>query len=174
MELEIRAIGRDELKVLSRVHHDAWTQAYTSFYPEWFLAERSPEFFHGLWYTFLDDDQRLVSAAMVGGRFCGFVRYGRPAAESRPSSSRSGELLTMYILRSERGKGIGTRLLKYAEARMRELGYRDALLFVVQDLHGSVAFYEANGWRWTGEYESIDLGGYSPEMLRMEKILAEE
>ncbi len=171
MALEIRPVGRHELKAVSKLHHDVWAETYAGVYPEWFLNERSSEFFHGLWQTFLDDDQRLINAAVLDSRLCGFVRYGRPSAGSKPRSESTGELLTMYVLPTDRGKGIGTGLLRHAEARMFELGYRDALLFVVREITRSVSFYEANGWRWDGEVECTDFGGYGPESLRMEKVL---
>jgi ribosomal protein S18 acetylase RimI-like enzyme len=171
MNAAIRKPEYGELKALSMVHYQAWTHAYKGVYPDWFMATRNPDFFYGLWRTFLDDDTRPVLVATTDGELCGFVRYGRPNASSRPQTARTGEILTMYLLAGHRGNGIGTALLNAAELEMARQGCRDALLFVIQAMPASVGFYEKNGWRITGEPQRADFGGFDPFLLRMEKTL---
>ena len=57
------------------------------------------------------------------------------------------ELQKLYLIPSERGKGIGRALLRFIEERARELGYRAVYLETHSNLSGALRLYEKAGYR---------------------------
>jgi putative acetyltransferase len=78
--------------------------------------------------------------ALVGT--CGL--YPVEGAADRP---RTVELRKMYLCPSLRGQGQGRRLLEWALARARELGFRRMTLETASALKDAIALYERNGFR---------------------------
>lgn len=77
-----------------------------------------------------DDTGRLVGT-------CGLFPLGDGVVELRK----------MYLAPSLRGRGQGRRLLDWAFARARELGFRRMTLETASALHDAIALYERNGFR---------------------------
>ena len=61
----------------------------------------------------------------------------------------------LFVAPSERGKGVGERLLADAEARMRESGVKEANLYVALGNDGAFRFYERHGWTAAGEVNKV-------------------
>jgi ribosomal protein S18 acetylase RimI-like enzyme len=61
----------------------------------------------------------------------------------------------LFVAPSERGKGVGERLLADAEARMRESGVKEAYLYVAQGNDGVVRFYERHDWTDAGKVDKV-------------------
>lgn len=59
------------------------------------------------------------------------------------------ELRKMYLVPSARGQGQGRRLLEWALARARELGFRRMTLETATVLKDAIALYERNGFTRT-------------------------
>lgn len=60
---------------------------------------------------------------------------------------RTVELRKMYLVPAARGQGQGRRLLDWAFARARELGFRRMTLETATALKDAIALYERNGFR---------------------------
>jgi len=68
----------------------------------------------------------------------------------------SGANLDMlFIAPSERGRGVGERLLVDAETRMREKEVKEAYLYVALGNDGAVRFYERHGWTDVGKVDKV-------------------
>ena len=57
------------------------------------------------------------------------------------------ELQKIYLVESERGRGLGLELLEAVEAQARKLGYRRIYLETHTSLHEAVRLYERCGYR---------------------------
>jgi putative acetyltransferase len=64
-----------------------------------------------------------------------------------PVSAEIIELRKMYVAPAVRGSGQGRRLLDWALARSRELGFRRIRLETASVLKTAIALYEQNGFR---------------------------
>lgn len=64
-----------------------------------------------------------------------------------PLESAVVELRKMYLVPALRGRGQGRRLLEWAFARARELGFRRMTLETATVLKDAIALYERNGFR---------------------------
>ena len=71
------------------------------------------------------------------------VRHG--ADDTWPTGDLIGEIDSLAVLASERGRGIGSLLLDAAEAHLAAHGAYDVLLDVVVGNASAIAFYERRG-----------------------------
>jgi GNAT superfamily N-acetyltransferase len=70
---------------------------------------------------------------------------GMLGIESR--SADSTELRRMYLDRPHRGRGIAQRMLQFAEARARELGFTRLILSTAEIQKAAIALYRKSGYR---------------------------
>ena len=61
----------------------------------------------------------------------------------------------LFVAASERGKGVGARLLVDAEALMRENGVKEAYLYVALRNDGAIRFYKRHRWVDAGKSNKI-------------------
>jgi RimJ/RimL family protein N-acetyltransferase len=150
----IRPGTPEDAAVTARIHVDSWAAAYTLPGPT--LAQRlehhrlSPP-------TFVAD---------VEGEIVGFVAVGA----SRDADA-DGELYTIYVDPAHWGAGVGRELIRAGEERMRELGYRHAVLWMLDGNARAQRFYEAAGWNLDGERRTIEFVGQSLPEVRFAKQL---
>ena len=87
-----------------------------------------------------------MNVAEDGGRIVAFVSVG----PSRDDDAE-GELYAIYALPEAWGTGAGAALMQAGLAAMRAAGYRDAVLYVLDDNPRARRFYEREGWGSTAE-----------------------
>ena len=71
-----------------------------------------------------------------------------------PTGLRNGEYLVIHAMAVDRSagrSGIGTEILGFCEREARDKGYRALRVDVVPDNHPAKAFYEKNGFVYTGD-----------------------
>lgn len=95
----------------------------------------------------LEQPETVVVTASRAGDPVGYcvahVRHGADA--TRPTGDVIGEIESLAVLASERGRGIGTLLLDAAEAHLASHGARDVMLAVLVGNADAIAFYERRG-----------------------------
>jgi RimJ/RimL family protein N-acetyltransferase len=150
----IRPATAEDAEAAARVHVDSWAAAYTFRGPS--LEQR------------LDLHRRFPASfvAEVGGEIVGFVGVG----PSRDPDAE-GELYTIYVAPAHWGTGLGRELIRAGEERMRELGYRRVVLWVLEGNTRAERFYESAGWSADGERRSIEFAGQSLPEVRYVKQL---
>jgi ribosomal protein S18 acetylase RimI-like enzyme len=150
----IRPATADDAEATARIHVESWAAAYTLRGPS--LEER------------LDLHRRFPPSfvAEVDGEIAGFVGVG----PSRDPDAE-GELYTIYVAPSHWGAGVGRELIRAGEERMRELGYRYVVLWVLDGNARAQRFYESAGWAADGERRSIEFAGQSIPEVRYAKQL---
>ena len=143
-----------DAEATARVHVDSWAATYT--FPGPRLDER------------LELHRRSPPSfvAEVDGKIVGFVGVG----PSRDSDAE-GELYTIYVQPTHWGTGVGRELIRAGEERMRELGYRHVVLWVLDGNQRASRFYESAGWTTDGERRTIDFVGQSIPEVRYAKQL---
>jgi ribosomal protein S18 acetylase RimI-like enzyme len=100
------------------------------------------------------------------GEIVGFVAVG----ECRDEDAE-GELYAIYVDPRRWGAGVGRALIKSGETRLRELGYRDVILWVLEDNPRARRFYQAAGWRLDGGRRPIAILDVSVPEVRYRKKL---
>jgi len=69
------------------------------------------------------------------------------------------------------GKGLGRALLEAATTKLRDLGYADAVLWVLDGNTRARRFYEAAGWYADGTAKREDVGGVVVTEVRYRREL---
>jgi GNAT superfamily N-acetyltransferase len=85
-----------------------------------------------------------VLVAERAGEAVGFASMG-PARDG----ASAGEVYAIYAVPEVWGTGAGHALMESALQRLREDGYREAVLWVLDDNPRARAFYEREGWTVT-------------------------
>jgi GNAT superfamily N-acetyltransferase len=80
--------------------------------------------------------------AEVDGEIVGFVGVG--PSRDEPGE---GELYAIYLDPAHFGTGVGRALMQAAVGRLRELGYAEATLWVLDGNVRAERFYRLAGWR---------------------------
>ena len=150
----IRPATPEDAEATARIHLDSWAAAYTLRGPS--LEQR------------LDQHRRFPPSfvAEVDAQIAGFVGVG---ASRDPDAD--GELYVLYVDPAYWGSGIGCELIRAGEERMRELGYRHVVLWVLDDNPRARRFYEAAGWQADGEQRPIEFLGQTVPEVRYAKQL---
>jgi len=136
-----------------------WQVAYAHVFPPERLAELSVEGRTAQWR----EHPPLV--AQVGRTVVGFVSVG----ECREGDA-DGELFAIYVDPDHWGCGVGHELIAAGELRLRELGHRDVILWVLEDNPRARRFYEHAGWYHDSERRSITFLGLEVPELRYRKV----
>jgi GNAT superfamily N-acetyltransferase len=80
--------------------------------------------------------------------------------------SNFGELMAIYIDPATMGTGIGHLLMTAARERLRGVGVRGAVLWVLDANVRARRFYERDGWRFDGTRRTEIFGGTTVEEVR--------
>ncbi|HEX9375246.1 MAG TPA: GNAT family N-acetyltransferase [Actinomycetota bacterium] len=150
MDLAIREARLDDAPAIADISRRGWAAAYAGLLPRDFLARRASAPLDGEWREYMRSmpDRHVLLVAEETGRVVGFVRFG-PAADAKPEPVGDAEIYGLYVAPERTGQGIGGALVAAALGRLRERGYRGAVLW---PFTGSRAedFYERAGFRFDG------------------------
>lgn len=141
----IRDAREADADALAGVQHRAWWRAYAEYvHPERFATL---EELVGRWRKLLApraDRQRATLVHDQGGQVAGFASVG-PARDA-DATPATGELMAVYVDPPAQGAGVGRALLGAADARLRELGFAEAVLWVFEENGMARELYERRGW----------------------------
>lgn len=138
--LTIRPVSEDDLTVLAEVYDAAWRHTLAPFADPEYLASRSPE----------------THAEHFRGDMADGAAFYLAFQDSQPAGLlmlRPREIAKLYLRPEFQGRGIGKALLRFG---LDQFPGEDVFLWVMNLNHRARAFYEAQGFRPTGEEIPID------------------
>ncbi len=139
----IRLAAPEDAETLAGVQVRAWWAAYAAYVdPAKFAseAERAVR-----WREILAAAETPTLVWDQGGRIGGFCSVG-PAEE--PEDPPVGEIRALYVDPPAQDAGVGSALLGAGEGTLAdELGFAEAVLWVLEANAPARAFYEHKGWR---------------------------
>jgi len=144
--VEVRRARPDDAAAIAEVHVRTWQSAYEHVFGAERLAgvtvaQRLP-----MWRQILNDPaQTALVVEDETGRIVGWCTV----APSRDADA-DGELWGIYVLREAWGTGAGTALMAAGTDVLCGLGYREAILWVLEDNPRARRFYEREGWTLDG------------------------
>ena len=147
------------------MHALTWRAAYEHVFGAERLAERHPDV--AMWTRILSNERASVHVAETDGRIVAFVSVG----PSRDDDAE-GELYAIYALPEAWGTGAGSALIRAGIDSLRDAGYRDAILYVLDDNPRAQRFYEREGWALDGGTKSDEFLGLEVTELRYRRNLA--
>jgi ribosomal protein S18 acetylase RimI-like enzyme len=162
--LEVRRARPGDAAAIAEVHARTWQSTYEHVFGAERLAARVPDL--ALWTRILANERVEVNVAEAGGRIVAFVSVG----PSRDDDAE-GELYAIYALPEAWGTGAGAALMQAGLDAMRAAGYRDAVLYVLDDNPRARRFYEREGWALDGGTKSEELLGVQVTEVRYRRVL---
>ena len=164
MEIQLRRATPEDAAALAAVEVRSWRAAFRGLMPDAFLDElsevekttswRQNLLKHGLF------GRKRVCVALSDAGISGFVRVGPLTDEGEV-----GLIYLLYVLPEQWGRGVGTALIQAGMQELRDLGMREAMLWVLRDNLRARRFYEHLGWTPDGRTVSEDHGGCRLEAL---------
>jgi GNAT superfamily N-acetyltransferase len=129
---------------VARVHVRSWQAAYRTFLPDEYLDQLRPED-RAKKYDFgtADPLKPQTIVAVEGEMIYGFATT---APSHDPDLPNDGELCALHVQPGLWGRGIGLALVSAARARLFELGFRSAFVWVLAGNVRAERFYRIDHW----------------------------
>jgi L-amino acid N-acyltransferase YncA len=152
-----------DVEPIAEIHAAGYEDTYRGLVPDEVIDVRTPELRRRAWRERLGEDRprEFVLVAELDGRVRGFVS-GRAssAEESGSEDERVGCWENLYLdpeaIGTAAGFRIGLALQSATAARFRELGYDEAVAFVIEGNERALRFFETVGWRLDGGVRAIE------------------
>jgi ribosomal protein S18 acetylase RimI-like enzyme len=148
----VRLADRDQASVLADLHRSAAIAGYSHIFPR--EAPPPPrEELVAQWDHWLKGDWdggRRAFIAEVDGATVGVVVAGFDAIEPAV-----GHLARLYVAPESWGQGVGSALHAAAMDHLRNDGFAEATLWVLERNARARAWYERLGWQSTGERKTV-------------------
>ena len=140
----IRPATEQDAASIAHVHVESWRTTYKGIVPESYLARLDETERTAGWH------ERIVSGMPIfvaiqqndtAGTVVGFISGG-PIRE--PIDGHDAELYTIYLLQHVQRRGIGTALLRKLASRLDDDGFKNLIVWVLED-NASSSFYGKSG-----------------------------
>ena len=142
--IHIRLARRADAAGIARVHERTWKEAYRGLLDSTYLDALSERRLLARWRSNLDrraeDFDEQIFVASLGREVIGFVVAGSSREAFAPWEA---EISMVYVLKENRGGGIGRTLMKVAADHCIRRGMFSGGLWVLRDNGGARDFYEA-------------------------------
>ena len=138
--MDIRKAAVADARAIADVHVRTWQTAYAHAFPPGRLEQLSVDERELRWRGWLTEGHD-VFVAEEDGRVVAFVWVG----PSRDPSA-DGELYAIYALPDAWGTDAGPQLMHIGVQALRDSGYHEAILWVLEDNPRARRFYEREGW----------------------------
>ncbi len=164
----VRQATAADADAIGRIQVESWRAAYSGLLPEETIAAFDVETRRQMWREGLSRTPRPGSAtfvALVEAEIVGFATVGASLSEDG-----TGELWAIYVHPTTWSRGTGRALIEASEQSLRDSGFTQALLWVLEGNERAERFYRAAGWTRDGEKEDVFQGATVTE-LRYRKQL---
>lgn len=154
----------DDRMAVSRVYEESWKTAYRGMIPDTYL-DSIPI---GHWMAARSDgptDRTLL--LLDGGEIVGVSTVCRSRFPDRPDW---GEVISLYLRPAYMDKGHGGPLLEAAVNALRDQGFSQIFLWVLEENAQARHFYEKHGFRFSGDAMETDIGGKTVREVRYIRI----
>lgn len=158
----IRAAIPADAGAIAAVQVRAWQRAYADFLPPEAL-ERDAVVARARWQTNLEEGaaaRRTTLVYEIDGHIAGYATVG--PARGEEAKPGVGELMAVYVDPVAQGAGVGRALMDAAEARLREKGHAEAVLWVFAANGMARDFYARRGWVLEPEAVNTRLDRWAP------------
>jgi GNAT superfamily N-acetyltransferase len=152
MAFAIREASIDDAEAVARVDVDSHVAAYRPLFGETYLEGGSPERMAERWRLLLAQDPSVAYGkehwfvavdAQAADGVIGYIGVG----PSRDDDAMGlGEVRALYVHPDAWRQGAGRQLLDAGLAALREDGFEEAMLWVLEDNAQGRAFYAKQGW----------------------------
>jgi GNAT superfamily N-acetyltransferase len=176
----IRRATVDDAEGIGAVHVASAQAAYRGIMPDAYLdsldpCRRSEQWQQALasgrqigWTRSGSGETLVLVAEDSSGRIVGIAALG---AERGGRDPAVGELHMINLAPQVWGRGVGTALLRSCEHELRQLGFQQAVLWVLEGNSRARRFYEREGWSLDGAVKEEHRPGFTLHEVRYRRRL---
>ena len=140
--MAIRKMSSPDLRRVAGIHVACWQTAYAGILPDERLAGMTVDEQTEIWETTLFHRPARSNFVLEEvGTIEGWCGIG-PCRDDDEDKRLTGEIYGLYVHPDSQGRGLGTALLTHAHGFFRDRGYRESVLWVLEENHLSRKFYE--------------------------------
>jgi ribosomal protein S18 acetylase RimI-like enzyme len=162
----IRPALPTDLDTVGEVHRQARQVAYAGIVPAAALEAMTARKLRNWWARRFADEAADHRMAVLerGGVVVGFSYVG--PADGGNGVSGAGELYALHVHPDHQGRGLGRALIRHAVGTLDDLGYRQAVLWVLAGNAAARRFYERAGWTGDGATRTGPIGDVDVPQVR--------
>lgn len=149
----------DDRMEISKVYEESWKYAYHGIIPQEYL-DSIPK---GQWVAKLDNPDWKTLVCTENGSIVGTSSFCRSRFEQ---FAGWGEIISIYLLPEYMGKGYGKELLETAIFELKQSGYEDVFLWVLEKNTRARYFYEKFGFTQAEDVIDDNIGGKNLREIR--------
>ena len=172
--MEIRRALADDALGVAGVHVRSWQAAYRGLLPDLYLDQLDVERRRVGWtQTIAETDwprSGTLVAAEANANIVGLAHVG-PARDDDVDPVVVGELAAIYASPDVWGSGVGRRLMAAAVNVLRDAGFAQAILWVLEGNDRAQRFYEIGGWQLDGAAKDIVIADMPLAEVRYRLVL---
>lgn len=158
--MEIRYINSlDDRNLISKIYEDSWRFSYKGIIPQDFL-DKIPK---GNWNKNFDIADWKTVIFILDGNYIGTSSFSKSRLEKY---NESAEVISIYFLPEYIGLGYGKRLLDYVVKELKEMGYTEVFLWVLEENYRARNFYEKYGFKEDGDFVEAKIAGKKLKEVR--------
>lgn len=151
--MEIRNItDNDDFAAIRKIYENSWKYAYKDIIPMEWMESRPKE----KWGGNINRNGRTEIIALCDSKIVGTASFGTSRWERFKDY---GEIVTIYLLPEYIGQGIGSALIEHCISELKLLGFKNILLWVLEENIRARKFYEKHGFVLTDEFMDDNIGG---------------
>lgn len=147
----IRTANEFDAEAIALVHVLSWQKMYQNFIPEHYLKNLSVVERKQLWYELISMGVKILvienNEQIVG--FASVCQYRAVEADQT-----HGEISAIYLHPDFWRKGLGTRLSHAALLELKQMGFNEIFLWVLEENNQARRFYESIGFSSTNSVKS--------------------
>ena len=137
---------------VARVHVRSWQVAYRGMLPDEYLDGLRPQD-RALMYHFADPDP-FKPHTIVATDSASILGFATASKAREQAMTGYGELSALYVDPDHWNRGIGRGLIAAARARLVDIGFRNALLWILKGNTRADRFYRSDGWLPSARYRT--------------------
>lgn len=176
---KIRKAKKDDAKIIAALGVQVWLETYANngIKPK-FLDYLFDRFQVKDWEKIIESPEHVVLVSIAEDGICGFLRVNLKSPCSI-NSSFTAELDPIYIMGSQKGKGLGKLLLNNLNTELQSLKIHDYWFTVWIGNKSAISFYKHLGFNQIGEtffeglenesHENLVFQGHVPTLVKKNK-----
>lgn len=158
--MEVRYINSfDDRNLISKIYEDSWRYAYRGIIPQGYLDK----ILKGHWSKNFDIADWNTVICIYDGKYIGTSSFCKSRFEKYKNL---GEVISIYLLPEYIGLGYGKKLLDFVIEQLKEKGYNEAFLWVLEENEKARNFYEKYGFKLDNDYLEDTIGGKKLKEVR--------
>lgn len=141
----IRNAVKEDSKILSSLIVRGWKAAYRGLIDDNFLDNMDEEDSVDRWESMIEsqNEKSQIRVYEEDGKVLGVIKYGEP--KDTMNGRFNAEIQILYVEPNMKGKGIGTKLFKYAKDYFLKNNMNNLIIWCLKGNQKSIRFYEKMG-----------------------------